>query len=64
MKKGLDNKKLLSYNISVIARLCKGSTSDSDSLCEGSNPSLAAILSVNMINKKHPFGCFLLYSSL
>ena len=25
-----------------IAELCKGSTSDSDSLCEGSNPSSAA----------------------
>ena len=25
-----------------LARLCKGSTADSDSVCEGSNPSLAA----------------------
>ena len=33
---------IIPYNIIRIARLCKGSTSDSDSLCEGSNPSLAA----------------------
>ena len=26
----------------AIARLCKGSTTDSDSVCEGSNPSSAA----------------------
>ena len=26
-----------------IAELCKGSTADSDSVCEGSNPSSAAI---------------------
>lgn len=43
MKKGIDKRKVLSYNITVVARLCKGSTSDSDSLCEGSNPSLAAM---------------------
>ena len=29
----------------VIAGLCNGSTPDSDSVCEGSNPSPAAILS-------------------
>ena len=30
------------YNKADVARWCKGSTDDSDSSCEGSNPSLAA----------------------
>ena len=31
------------YNIFSDAELCNGSTADSDSVCEGSNPSSAAI---------------------
>ncbi len=42
------------YNKADVARWCKGSTDDSDSSCEGSNPSLAA-------NKKRcPTGCLFL----
>ena len=33
----------------MIAGLCKGSTTDSDSVCEGSNPSPAA--------KEYPWNC-------
>ena len=34
------------YNIFSDAELCNGSTADSDSVCEGSNPSSAANLCV------------------
>ena len=30
------------HHVKNIAELCKGSTADSDSVCEGSNPSSAA----------------------
>ena len=48
LKKGIDNSILFCIIISVrcermdIAGLCNGSTADSDSVCEGSNPSPAA----------------------
>ena len=42
--KPLDKTEFFSIMIAVpnIAGLCKGSTADSDSVCEGSNPSPAA----------------------
>ena len=39
-----------------IAGLCKGSTTDSDSVCEGSNPSPAA-----KINRKSLFQTFTVF---
>ena len=38
----------------LLAGLCKGSTTDSDSVCEGSNPSPAA-------NKQHTSRCAVLF---
>ncbi len=38
-----------------IAGLCKGSTTDSDSVCEGSNPSPAAKQNATCFNKSHFF---------
>ena len=40
----------------ALAELCKGSTPDSDSVCEGSNPSSAAK------NTKHPSGASYFYA--
>ena len=48
MKKGVDKFRKMRIIVFVrqnIAGLCNGSTADSDSVCEGSNPSPAAILS-------------------
>ena len=36
------------YNVCIeIAEWCNGSTADSDSVCEGSNPSSAAMFSID-----------------
>ena len=46
MKKGVDKFRKMRIIVFVrrnTAGLCKGSTADSDSVCEGSNPSPAAI---------------------
>ena len=40
-----------------IAGLCNGSTPDSDSVCEGSNPSPAAI---GLLRNRYGFGAFLI----
>ena len=48
MKESLDKLEKMDIMVKVfcgaqnIAELCKGSTADSDSVCEGSNPSSAA----------------------
>ncbi len=36
------------YNSIVVAELCNGSTADSDSVCEGSNPSSAANINLTL----------------
>ena len=50
MQIALDNSASMLYTVKVAqdkAELCKGSTTDSDSVCEGSNPSSAATLPRN-----------------
>ena len=42
--------KKLSETKKDIAELCKGSTTDSDSVCLGSNPSSAAIKETSFVN--------------
>ena len=41
------------YNIFSDAELCNGSTADSDSVCEGSNPSSAAKKQVTFYNQSN-----------
>ena len=40
------------FGARLIAGLCKGSTADSDSVCEGSNPSPAAKKEVTFVYQK------------
>ena len=49
----------------ALAELCKGSTPDSDSVCEGSNPSSAAIKNVGFVYQTNPaFFAFIEQESL